>query len=197
MKLIAYVRVSREDENPENQLYAIKQYCSLKGYVVVDVVVESGVSGALEPNRRVGFRRVVDALKSRLADGVIVYALDRIARSLWSLAEIFKTFDENGWVIMSVREDWINILDKHIKNLIIAIIGWAGEMERMFISERTKEALRRVRNEGRKLGRPRIPEEKISEVLKLMENGMSMRRACMEVGVSYSTVKRKIKELMV
>jgi len=193
MKVVAYVRVSREDENPENQVYAIKQYCSSKGLEVVDVVIEFGVSGALEPLKREGFSRVIDMLMSRRADGIIVYALDRIARSLWNLASIFKMFDERGWVIMSVREDWINILDKHIRSLIIAILGWAGEMERIFISERTKEALKRVRSMGKKLGRPEVEEEKIRRIMELMEGGLSLKEACRKVGVSYSTGKRKVK----
>jgi len=196
MRLIAYVRVSREDENPENQIYAMKQYASLKNIdlIISDRYMDVGISGGLEPFRRSGFMRAVEVLERGEADGIMVYALDRVARSLWNLAEVYKKFDEKGWMLLSVREDWLNVLDKNVKNLIIAILGWAGEMERKFISERTKEALKRVKSSGKKLGRPRALDDE-AKLVELVSSGLSLRRACMLLGISYSTGKRIMRKL--
>jgi len=196
MKLIAYVRISREDENPENQIYAMKQYASLKNIdlIVSDKYMDIGISGGLEPFKRGGFMKAVEVLERGEADGIMVYALDRIARSLWNLAEVYKKFDEKGWVLLSVREDWLNTLDKNVKNLIIAILGWAGEMERKFISERTKEALKRVKSSGKKLGRPKALDDEV-KLIELVTSGVSLRKACTLLGISYSTGKRIMKKL--
>ena len=191
MRLIGYVRVSREDENPENQEHAIQNYVQAKVYQLVGIERDVGVSGALPPLEREGFRKVVEKLERKEADGVIVYALDRIARSLWELSTVVKEFDQKGWQIISIREDWLNILDPKIRSLIIAILGWAGEMERELIRERTKEALARLRAEGVKLGRrPKWNKEVRKKILDLVKKGITLKDACKVVGIGYSTAKR-------
>ena len=191
MRLVGYVRVSREDENPENQEHAIQNYVQAKGYQLVGIEKDIGISGALPPLEREGFRKVVEKLERKEADGVIVYALDRIARSLWELSTVVKEFDQKGWQIISIREDWLNILDPKIRSLIIAILGWAGEMERELIRERTKEALARLRAEGVKLGRhPKWNKEVRKKILDLVKKGITLKDACKVVGIGYSTAKR-------
>jgi DNA invertase Pin-like site-specific DNA recombinase len=54
MRLVAYVRVSRDDEQPENQEYAIFRWAAERGHQVVKVVEDVGVSGALPPAQRPG-----------------------------------------------------------------------------------------------------------------------------------------------
>jgi len=191
MRLVGYVRVSREDENPENQEHAIQNYVQAKGYQLVGIEKDIGISGALPPLEREGFRKVVEKLERKEADGVIVYALDRIARSLWELSTVVKEFDQKGWQIISIREDWLNILDPKIRSLIIAILGWAGEMERELIRERTKEALARLKAEGVKLGRrPKWNKEIRKKILDLVKKGITLKDACKVVGIGYSTAKR-------
>jgi DNA invertase Pin-like site-specific DNA recombinase len=191
MRLIGYVRVSREDENPENQEHAIQNYVQARGYQLVGIERDVGVSGALPPLEREGFRKVVEKLERKEADGVIVYALDRIARSLWELSTVVKEFDQKGWQIISIREDWLNILDPKIRSLIIAILGWAGEMERELIRERTKEALARLKAEGVRLGRrPKWNKEVRKKILDLVKKGITLKDACKVVGIGYSTAKR-------
>jgi len=191
MRLVGYVRVSREDENPENQEHAIQNYVQTKEYQLVGIEKDIGVSGALSPLEREGFRKVVEKLERKEADGVIVYALDRIARSLWELSTVVKEFDQKGWQIISVREDWLNSLDPKIRSLIVAILGWAGEMEREFIKERTKEALARLKAEGVKLGRPTKWNKQVrKKILDLVKKGITLKDACKVVGIGYSTAKR-------
>jgi len=191
MRLIGYVRVSREDENPENQEHAIQNYVQAKGYQLVGIEKDVGVSGALPPLEREGFKRVVEKLESKEADGVIVYALDRVARSLWELSTIVKEFDRKGWQIISIRENWIDSLDPKIRSLIVAILGWAGEMERELIRERTKEALARLKAEGVRLGRrPKWNEQVRKKILDLVKKGITLKDACKVVGIGYSTAKR-------
>ena len=191
MRLVGYVRVSREDENPENQEHAIQNYVQAKGYQLVEIEKDIGVSGALPPLEREGFRKVVEKLERKEADGVIVYALDRIARSLWELSTVVKEFDQKGWQIISIREDWLNILDPKIRSLIIAILGRAGEMERELIRERTKEALARLKAEGVRLGRrPKWNKEVRKKILDLVKKGITLKDACKVVGIGYSTAKR-------
>mgnify|MGYP001772717173 FL=1 len=62
---------------------------------LVDVYEDVGVSGATKPLDRPGFQKIVETLKSGKADGLIVAALDRIARSLMKFSETYRLFSEN------------------------------------------------------------------------------------------------------
>ena len=191
MKLLAYVRVSEETENPENQKYAIYEWAARSGHQVLNVYEDIGVSGALPPIERPGFRKLLESLDG--ADGLVVYALDRLARSLGELVEVFKMLEARGKVIVSVRESWLQQLDPAVRKLIVAVLGWAAEMERMFISERTKLALQRLKARGVKLGRPRkVNEATALEAIKYVERGYTLKDAAKLLGVGYKTLARFI-----
>ena len=193
MRLLAYIRVSEETENPENQKYAIYEWAARSGHQVLNVYEDIGVSGALPPVERPGFRKLLEAVDG--ADGVVVYALDRIARSLGELVEVFRTLEAKGKVVVSVRENWLQQLDPAVRKLIVAILGWAAEMERMFISERTKLALQRLKAKGVKLGRPRKVNEAMAlEAVKYVERGYTLKDAAKILGVGYKTLARFIHE---
>jgi putative DNA-invertase from lambdoid prophage Rac len=191
VRLLAYVRVSEETENPENQKYAIYEWAARSGHQVLNVYEDIGVSGALPPVERPGFRKLLEAVDG--ADGLVVYALDRIARSLGELVEVFKLLEARGKVIVSVRESWLQHLDPAVRKLVIAVLGWAAEMERMFISERTKLALQRLKAKGVKLGRPRKVNETIAlEAIRYVEKGYPLKHVAKILGVGYKTLARFI-----
>ena len=193
MKLVAYLRISREDEKLENQEHAVLKWAAERGVAIVAIEKDVSVSGVAPPDERPGWQAVIKRLEAGEAQGVVVYALDRIARSLWELASVYKRFTERGWALLSVREEWLSALDDKIKPLIVAILGWAGEMEREFIRMRTKEALARLRAEGKRIGRPPTwTEEKRRRVIDLVARGLTLKEACQLAGVSYNTARKRL-----
>jgi len=193
LRLLAYVRVSEESESPENQKFAIFEWASRQGHQVLEVLEDVGVSGALPPKERPGFKRALEGLDR--ADGLVVYALDRIARSLVELVDVIKEMESKGKVVISVRESWLQQLDPRVRNLIIAVLGWAAEMEREFIRERTREALRRLKAMGKRIGRPpKVSEQIAKEAIKLVERGYTLKDASKLLGVGYTTLARFINQ---
>jgi len=191
MRLAAYVRVSRDDEQPENQEHAIYRWAAERGHQVVEVVRDVGVSGALPPAQRPGWQRVVQLLES--ADGVVVYALDRVARSLWDLATVVKELEARGKILISVREEWLQNVDPRVRQLIISVLGWAAEMEREFIRERTREALARLKAQGKPVGRPpKWSEQTRRRIIDLVRRGLTLKEACKLVGVGYTTALKHL-----
>jgi DNA invertase Pin-like site-specific DNA recombinase len=189
MRLVACVRVSRDDERPENQEYAVYRWAAERGHQIVEVVRDVGVSGALPPAQRPGWRRVLELLES--ADGVVVYALDRLARSLWDLAAVVRELEARGKILLSVREEWLQSVDPRVRQLIISVLGWAAEMEREFIRERTREALARLKAQGKQIGRPpKWSEATRRRIIELVRRGLTLREACKLVGVGYRTAQR-------
>ncbi|MEZ0319701.1 MAG: recombinase family protein [Pyrobaculum sp.] len=193
MDVVGYIRVSREDENPENQEFAITKFVATHGLRLVAVYKDVGMSGSVPPAERPGWQQVMKDLESGRAKGVVVYALDRIARSLWELASVYKEFAAKGWVIFSVREEWLSNVDPKIRDFLVAVLGWAGEMEREFIRERTKEAIARAKAQGKRVGRPPVwSEEKRRRVIDLVRRGFTLKEAAKMAGVSYRTAVRKL-----
>jgi DNA invertase Pin-like site-specific DNA recombinase len=186
MQLVAYIRVSREDEQTENQEYAIYRWAAEKGHRIAEVVKDVGVSGALPPGERPGWQRAMQVLER--ADGIVVYALDRVARSLWDLAAVIKELEARGKVLVSVREEWVQSVDPKVRQLIVAVLGWAAEMEREFIRERTREAIARLKAQGKHVGRPpKWTEATRRRIIDLVRRGISLKEACKLVGVGYRT----------
>jgi DNA invertase Pin-like site-specific DNA recombinase len=191
MDLVAYVRVSREDEKPENQEYAVLSWAARSGHRLVEIFRDVGVSGAVPPQERPGWRQVLEALSAGRAQGVVVYALDRIARSLWELAAVYREFSERGWALYSVREEWLSTVDPRIRSLLVAVLGWAGEMEREFIRERTREALQRLKAEGKRVGRPsKWSPQARARIIDLVRRGLTLKEAAQLAGVSYRTAMK-------
>jgi len=189
MRLVAYVRVSREDEQPENQEFAIFKWAAERGHQVVETVRDVGVSGALPPAQRPGWQKVTQLLES--ADGVVVYALDRVARSLWDLAAVVKELETRGKLLLSVREEWLQNVDPRVRQLIISVLGWAAEMEREFIRERTREAVARLKAQGKAVGRPpKWSEATRRRIIDLVKRGLTLKEACQLAGVGYRTAQR-------
>jgi DNA invertase Pin-like site-specific DNA recombinase len=189
MKLVAYIRVSREDEQPENQEFAIFRWAAERGHQVAETVRDVGVSGALPPGERPGWQKVMQLLES--ADGVVVYALDRVARSLWDLAAVVKELESRGKLLLSVREEWLQSVDPKVRQLIISVLGWAAEMEREFIRERTREAIARLKAQGRNVGRPpKWSEATRRRIIDLVRRGLTLKEACQLAGVGYRTAQR-------
>jgi DNA invertase Pin-like site-specific DNA recombinase len=189
MKLVAYVRVSREEENPENQKFAIYEWASKNGHIITAVFEDIDISGALPPRDRPGFQKVLKELAN--ADGLVVYALDRLARSMIELVDVVRELEASGKVVLSVRENWLQNLDPKIRSLILAILGWTADMEREFARTRTRDALKRLKAQGKQIGRPAKVNEKIAnQALKYIEKGYSLRDVAKLLGVGYTTLAR-------
>jgi DNA invertase Pin-like site-specific DNA recombinase len=191
MRFAAYVRVSRDDEQPENQEHAIFRWAAERGHQVAEVVRDVGVSGALPPAQRPGWQRVMQLLEQ--IDGVVVYALDRVARSLWDLATVVRELEAKGKLLVSVREEWLQNIDPRVRQLIISVLGWAAEMEREFIRERTREALMRLKAQGKYVGRPpKWSEATRRRIIDLVRRGLTLKEACQLVGVGYTTALKHL-----
>jgi DNA invertase Pin-like site-specific DNA recombinase len=187
MKLVGYVRVSKEEENPENQKFAIYEWAAKNGHIIVAIHEDIGISGALPPKERPGFQKVLQELEN--ADGIIVHALDRLARSMIELVDVVQELEEKGKVVLSVRESWLQSLDPKVRSLILAFLGWSAEMEREFIRSRTKEVLARIKAQGKRLGRPpKMSMEIAQNAIKYVEEGYTLKEAAKLLGVGYTTL---------
>lgn len=100
-----------------------------------------------------------------------------------------KKLEDMGKVVVSVREKWLQDIDPKVRGLIIAVLGWAGEMEREFIRERTREALRRLKALGKRVGRPpKVNQAILQNAVKYVEKGYTLKDTAKILGVGYTSL---------
>jgi putative DNA-invertase from lambdoid prophage Rac len=161
MKVALYVRVSRSDLNPDNQKLKLIEYANMKGWEF-EVFEEVESTRKTRPIKE----EVLNLLRKGKYEGVLVYKLDRWARSLQELIMNIDELKNRGkhFIVMTQPIDTSNASGM----LFLQILGAFAEFEREIIRERTITGLERAKAQGKKLGRP-----KKKQVLK--QGGFSYR----------------------
>lgn len=173
-KVYAYLRVSTEKQDAENQLHGITAYCREKGLKITQTV-EDQVSGSKNWRDR-GLFGVLEIMQK--GDMLLVSEISRLARSTLQVLEIFQFVAERGLVVYVVKNSML--MDGSIQSKITTtILGLAAEIEREFIRARTKEALQARVDKGLPMGRPKGPakttklDEKEPQIKKYLEMGLN------------------------
>ena len=189
-----YVRVSLKEENPENQRFAIEKWAKENGYLIVKWFEDLGVSGATPPWERQAFKELINEVRKD-PKPVIIYELSRLGRSFYETLRALQELESNNAPVIAVspKESFLQNLDPQVRKLIIAIFTWVAERERELLRQRTKEGMLRAKAEGKHVGRPRksVDMKKVKEYRK---KGLSLKDISRLIGVSYSTLLRRIKE---
>ncbi len=132
----------------------------------------------------------MDAAKKRRFDTVLVWRFVRFARSTKHLILALEEFRNLGIDFVSYQE---NIdTSSPLGSAIFTIISAVAQLERDIIAERVKAGLRRARENGKKLGRPRVSVD-IEKIQQLRSQGLSLRAIAKETGVSRTTVSDILK----
>ena len=147
-----YARVSTDMQRDEGfslpmQEERIKQYCNLYGLNLTDMIQEAGSGSSIA--KRPEFTAILEKIKTRQTDALVIYKLDRLARNLKELIEVTEILQKNKVEFHSVSEK----LDTTTANgrLFFQIIGALAEWERATISERTSCALQSMKSNGQKV----------------------------------------------
>lgn len=180
--ITAYLRVSQGDQDVENQKFGILEYANrlkLSGIDFVEDVITSRVNWR---ERKIG--EIVNSMKN--GDILLVAETTRLGRSALEVLEIQKEMIEKGAILHIVKENIVvgnsgqTEIERIIQKTMLSLLGNMGEMERAFISKRTKEALEKKKAEGVKLGRPvgvdtvRILDQHYKQIFDLMKKGVSV-----------------------
>lgn len=149
-RVVAYIRVSTERQETDNQLSGIRNYANQNHLVITETVGET-VSGYKSTIQERKFSDVIGSLQS--GDTLIVSETSRISRRLLDVLNIIQNLIERGVSVITVKENIVFKDDINSKVLAFAF-GLSAEIERSLISSRTREALARKKAEGVVLGRP-------------------------------------------
>ena len=149
---ILYARVSTrdKDQNPETQLYALREYAKQRGWAVRQEYVDR--ASALDMRGREEWRRLLASVRRGGFSHVLVTRLDRAFRSVIDTYQQLEVLDHSGIGFVSITQP-IDTTTSAGK-LTLGILAAAAEFERDIILERIHEGLARARAEGKQLGRP-------------------------------------------
>lgn len=148
-QVFAYLRVSTDAQDVANQKHGVVRYCIDKK-LLEPVFVEDTVSGKSDWRDRQLGKMIRGAGKG---DVIVVSEVSRLARSTLQVLEIGRECIERG-VHLHVAKNGIVFDDSMQSKIVATVLGLVAEIERDFISSRTKEALAKRKAEGMKLGRP-------------------------------------------
>lgn len=180
-----YIRVSSDKQTVENQRFEIERFCASES-IQVEGWIEETISGT--KNYR---KRQLGKLLRRVGRGdvIICSELSRLGRSLFMIMEILSLCMEKGCRVWTIKDGYR--LGDDIQSKVLAFaFGLSAEIERNLISQRTKEALARLKAEGRTLGRPKGVQMS-QERFRLYRYDAYICRA-MSVGVSYHSIARHL-----
>lgn len=183
-----YMRVSTVDQHPETQLLDLRQMAAQRGYEIVREYTDR-ISGAKA--RRPGLDEMMrDARRGRF-DVVLVWASDRIARSVKHFLDVLDELNRLNIEFVSFREQ----IDTGgpLGRAVVVIIGAVAELERNLIIERVRAGMRRARLEGRHIGRKPLELDHAS-ILRDRERGQSLGQLAKGHGVSRTTIHRVLRE---
>jgi DNA invertase Pin-like site-specific DNA recombinase len=182
-----YIRVSTDKQTVENQIAELRQFASARGF---EAVIYEEVESAAKA-RPVMDRMLADARAGKVR-AILVWALDRLHRSMVGSIQTVLECDRIGVPVISVREPWLDTAGP-VRPLLIAIFGWVAEQERARLIERTKAGLARARAQGTRLGRPPASPILLYAAAELIAGGVSVATAARLKGVSRTTLARFLK----
>ena len=190
MRVITYCRVSSDEQARsgvviEAQRQAIELYAQLYEHEIVERCIDEGYSA--KSLRRPALKRALKALEGGQADGLVVYGLDRLTRSVRDLAELLDGyFGQGKYALLAVREqvDTSTAAGRMVLNVVTSISQW----EREKISERMQDFHRVKKARGERTGR--LPYGSTPQEAEIVASMREMRAA----GATYEAIASNLND---
>jgi DNA invertase Pin-like site-specific DNA recombinase len=190
-RAVLYLRVSTIDQTTANQERELREVAARMGCEIVKVYKDHGISGAKGRDKRPAFDALCRDAAQRKFDVVMVWSVDRLGRSLQDLVGFLSELHALR-IDLFLHQQGLDTRTPAGKAMF-QMMGVFAEFERAMIQERVRAGLRRAKDEGKQLGRPRIPEDlerRILAALKAPGRTEGVRKIAARFGVDPSTVQR-------
>ena len=194
--IYGYLRVSTDKQSLENQKFEINSYCKREN-ISVDRWVTETISGT----KNFEERKLGKMIKKLNKDDVLVCSeISRLGRNLFQIMMILNICMQKGIQVWTIKDNYRLGMDIQSKVLAFAF-GLLAEIERDLISQRTKEALARLKAEGKKLGREKGSlnrkhklDGKQEEIKRMLSQKISQNKIAKLFGVSRLTMNKYVRQ---
>jgi DNA invertase Pin-like site-specific DNA recombinase len=186
-RAVLYLRVSTIDQTTANQERELREVAGRMGCEIVCVYKDRG-SGAKGRDKRPAFNALIRDANQRKFDMVMAWSVDRLGRSLQDLVGLLSELHALH-IDLFLHQQGLHTTTPAGKAMF-QMMGVFAEFERSMIAERVRAGLRRAKDEGKQLGRPRIAPELEQRILTALRAGETIRGAAEKFNVNPSTVQR-------
>lgn len=195
-KTIAYIRVSTDRQDLDNQRHEILEYCNAHR-MNVDEFIAIEIS-----SRKTLKQRRIEELLAKISgeDTLIVSEMSRLGRSTAEVIAIVNELVKRRIRLIVIKQA-LDIKGGHDiqSKVMVTLLSLFAELERDIISQRTRDALASKRAKGIRLGRPpgSLGKSKLDsrqvEIVNLLDKKVSMAAIARVCGVSRDTVSNFVK----
>jgi DNA invertase Pin-like site-specific DNA recombinase len=185
-KTVAYIRVSTDKQDLNNQKLEILEHARKKD-IKVDDFIEVAIS-----SRKTSKQRRIDELLEKLADldTLIVTELSRLGRSTAEVIDLINQLMSRNTRVIVIKQSLDLRRHDMGSKIMVTVFSLLAELERDLISLRTKEALAAKKGQGIKLGKPKGTIQKSQfdqdreKIVELLNLGLSVRKIARYFGYS-------------
>ena len=195
MAVIGYIRVSTDKQTYAHQKFEIKKFIKSKNIEITKWVEETISSRKSLEKRKLG--KLLTEMNT--GDILISCEISRLGRSILEVMRILETCLNKGCQVWTIKDNYRLGTDIQSKVLAFAF-SLSAEIERTLISQRTKEALSRIKSDGKKLGRPfgsknkkLILNGKEELIKKMLSNGLSKKQIAKKLSISTKSLYNYLK----
>lgn len=188
-----YVRCSTAEQDLGMQESELKDYCHRRGWNYI-LYADKGQSGA--KMERPALKSLMTDLRKKKFDVLVVWALDRLARSLKQLLMISEECRALGIDFVCLKQNVDTTLPAG--RLTFQVLGAVAEFERELLRERVKSGMAQARRSGKHVGRPanrKFFSGDIEKMKQLRAQGISVRRLASQFGTSQWMVSRIVGQI--
>lgn len=193
--IYGYVRVSTDKQSLQNQEFEINNFCQMQ-QIKIDKWIAEMISGTKDFEKR----KLGILLKKLKKDDILICSeISRLGRNLLQVMTILNFCMQKEIQVWTIKDNYRLVADIQSKVLAFAF-SLSAEIERNLISQRTKEALSRIKASGRKLGRQfgsrnkkHILDGKEKDILKLINKGLPKKQIAKLMRVSIFTLYQFLK----
>lgn len=186
LKVVVYLRCSTSEQSTDMQLSELNEYAAARGLTVQKIYQDQRTG---TNTNRPAFQQMMKDARSRKFNLLLIWKLDRFARSLRDLLSHLQELTELGITFVSLKDQLD--LGSSVGRLMLQIVGAFGEFEASIIRERVRAGVRNKIAKTGKWGPSRKRDDQA--IRKLRETGLSVREIARRQGVSSTSVARAIK----
>ncbi len=193
VRVALYLRVSTGGQSVEMQRHELEAAAATRGWSVVAVYADEGISGAKGRAGRPQLDLMLKDAVRRRFDVAMVWAVDRLGRSLPDLVASMQEL-HGAKVDLFILQQGLDTTTP-AGRAMFGMLGVFSEFERSMIQSRVKAGLDRARAKGVKLGRRPVPAATEAAIRTRLEAGTGMLKIAAELGVGSGTVQRVKREM--
>jgi len=148
LRVAIYCRVSTDEQELAQQIESCTKFCVYKNFEYI-IFKDIGSGKSMD---RPQFLDMLNRVRAREFDGIVVFRFDRLGRNAREIVTLFEEFENKGIEFFSLNEnmDTTSPIGRAMRHILMVL----AQLERENISDATKQRLQALKNMGKVLGRP-------------------------------------------